>query len=90
MPTDREKEADRQRYVSVAVSFGDREALKRHGSGVVDLKCPECGAEGSRWGNPGEDLRFEGFEPVSKGGTSYILCACAKCGEHVTLPHRAA
>jgi hypothetical protein len=90
MATEIDKEEDRLRYVSVAVSFGDREALKRYGSGVMDLACPECGAEGRRWGNPGEDLRFEGFEPVTKGGMGFILCECAKCGEHVTLPHRPA
>lgn len=82
-------EEDRQRYVSVAVSFGDREALSRHGSGVATLTCPECGHQGERWGNPSEEHRFVGFEPVTAGGRGFILATCGKCGEDVTLPHAA-
>lgn len=85
-----EKERDRQRYVSVGVSFGDLEMLERHGSGVVELTCPACGARGRRLGNPGEDFRFEGFQPLSAGGLLYILCECDACGKSVTLPHRRA
>jgi hypothetical protein len=82
-------EEDRQRYVSVAVSFGDREALARHGSGVAKLTCPECGHAGERWGNPAEEHRFVGFTPVTAGGRGFILATCDKCVAEVTLPHAA-
>lgn len=85
-----EKEQERLRYVSVGVSFGDLEMLARHGSGAVELTCPACGARGRRLGNPGEDFRFEGFQPLTAGGLLYILCECEACGESVTLPHRRA
>jgi hypothetical protein len=88
--TDKDNKEDRQRYVSVAVSFGDLEMLQRHGSGVAELTCPECGARGKRLGNPGEDFRFEGFEPLTAGGLLYIQCECQACKASVTLPHRRA
>lgn len=81
-------ERDRRRYVSVAVSFGDVEGLRRLGSAAVELACPACGANGTRYGNPGEELRFEGFEPLSVGGLGLILARCLRCEERVTLPHR--
>ena len=80
-------EQERRRYASVAVSFGDREALKRHGSGVATLVCPECGAQGARYGNPDEEHRFAGFSPVTEGGKGFILCVCDSCKHQVTLPH---
>lgn len=83
-------EEDRLRYVSVAVSFGDRETLSRLGSGVAELVCPECSARGHRFGNPGEEVRFEGFLPLTAGGVSHILARCEGCGKEVTLPHRRA
>ena len=85
-----EKEQDedeRQRFVSVAVSFGDLKMLERLGSGVVELSCPECGAKGRRLGDTDEDFRFEGFEPLTKGGMKFILCECNACKARVTLPH---
>lgn len=83
-------EEDRRRYVSVAVSFGDTHGLLRLGSSTTDLACPACGAIGRRYGNPGEELRFEGFEPLSQGGLLFILARCARCSQRVTLPHRRA
>ena len=89
--TDRPLSAeDRRRYVSVAVSFGHVDDLTRLGSAACELSCPACGARGRRYGNPGEDLRFEGFEPFSAGGLLFILARCHGCGERVTLPHRPA
>lgn len=85
-----DKERERLRYVSVAASFGDLEMLARRGSGVVELTCPACGARGKRFGNPGEDFRFEGFQPLSAGGLLFILCECEGCRKSVTLPPRAA
>lgn len=87
---DDKKEDLRQRYVSVAVSFGDLKMLEKHGSGAVDVQCPECGAKGKRFGNPDEDFRFDGFSPLTKGGLSFILCECGACKKRVTLPHKAA
>lgn len=84
------KEQDRLRSVSVAVSFGDAEMLERHGSGVAGLVCPACGAKGKRYGNPGEEQRYEGFEPLTAGGLLSVLCQCLSCKERVTLPHRRA
>ena len=81
---------DRLAYTSRAVSFGDKEALRALGSGSVTLRCPQCDAVGERFGNPGQEMRFVGFEPLSRGGVRYILCRCAACGEEVTLPHRPA
>ncbi len=83
-----EKERDRQRYVSVGVSFGDVAMIERHGSGVSEVTCPACGARGRRLGNPGEDFRFEGFSPLSAGGVLFILAECDACKQSVTLPHR--
>jgi hypothetical protein len=85
-----DKEKERLRYVSVGVSFGDAQMLARHGSGAVDLTCPACGARGRRFGNPGEDQRYEGFVPLSAGGLFFVLCECQSCKEQVTLPHRRA
>lgn len=81
---------NRQRNVSIAVSFGDVEALQRHGSGRVGLVCPECEGKGERLGNPGEEMRFVGFEPLSSGGRGYVLARCLACQQEVLLPHGAA
>lgn len=83
-------EADRRRYVSVAVSFGHVDTLERLGSGALKLRCPSCAAEGVRYGNPGEDFRFEGFTPLTAGGLLFILVECDRCKARVTLPHRRA
>jgi predicted RNA-binding Zn-ribbon protein involved in translation (DUF1610 family) len=80
--------SDRRHFTSVAVSFGHREDLARFGGGVVDLVCPECGAKGTRFGNPGADMRFEGFEPVTRGGLTSIIVRCARCAKEVAVPHR--
>ena len=82
------KSNDRLHYVSAAVSFGNVDALQRHGSGAAELTCPACGATGTRYGNPGEDMRFLGFTPVTAGGIAGIVCTCHKCKAEVTLPHR--
>ena len=80
-------EADRRAAVSVAISFGDTEALKRLGSGVVALRCPECGAMGRRLGHPGEPFLLQGFAPKTQGGLKAILATCDACKKEVTLPH---
>lgn len=79
-----------QRSISIAVSFGDVEALERLGSGCTTLQCPECGQAGRRWGNPGAEMRFDGFEPLSSGGKGFVLARCLACRQEVLLPHRAA
>jgi hypothetical protein len=81
------EEDDRRSFVSVAVSFGDLKMLERLGSGVVEVTCPECGARGRRFGDVDDEFRFEGFEPLTKGGLKFILCECTACKKHVTLPH---
>ena len=81
-------EKDRLCQASVAASFGDTKSLERLGSASEKLVCPECKTSGTRHGNPGEDMRFDGFEPLSGGGIRFILCKCLKCGSKVTLPHR--
>lgn len=82
-----QSESDRRHFTSVAVSFGNREDLTRLGSGTQDLTCPSCGARGTRYGNPGGEMRFEGFEPVSRGGLLGIVAKCGACGDEVVLPH---
>lgn len=84
------EQRERLAFASVGASFGDVEMLQKHGSGAVDLTCPACGARGRRFGNPGEDFRFEGFQPVTAGGLLFIQCECEACKESVTLPHRKA
>jgi hypothetical protein len=83
-------ESDRRHYASVAVSFGHSEDLQRFGSGVAPITCPECGAVGRRFGNPGADMRFEGFDPVTRGGLTSIILRCDSCSKEVTAPHRRA
>lgn len=78
----------RKTSISVAISFGDEDALQRLGSGVAKLSCPACGAVGVRFGNPGEDLRFEGFTPLTAGGILAIFVRCDHCQARVSLPHR--
>ena len=82
-----DSEQDRQRYVSVAVAFGDLEALERHGSSAAELTCPECGAKGRRFGRRSDEWRLEGFEAKTRGGLGFILARCHGCDEEVTLPH---
>ena len=81
-------ERDRLCHASVAASFGDTDALERLGSASTKLTCPECGNTGERHGNPGEDMRFDGFTPLTAGGLGYILAKCHHCQAEVTLPHR--
>lgn len=83
-------EKNRLHSISIAVSFGDEEALQRLGSGCAPLQCPECNGVGKRYGNPGEEMRFEGFEPLSTGGKGHMLARCLRCKKEVLLPHRAA
>ena len=82
------KERDRLCHASVAASFGDTKALERLGSASVRLECPQCQAVGERHGNPGEDMRFDGFTPLTAGGMGFILAKCHQCQAEVTLPHR--
>ncbi len=81
-------EQSRRSFISVAVSFGDREALARLGAGAAEVTCPACGARGTRYGDKRSDFRFEGFTPLTAGGLTSILCRCAACEKEVTLPHR--
>jgi hypothetical protein len=83
-------EKNRQNNISIAISFSDENALRRLGSGCVLLQCPECGAQGKRYGNPREEMRFEGFEPLSSGGRGHLLARCLRCAQEVLLPHRSA
>ena len=80
------REEDRRAYLSVAVSFGDEEALRRLGAAVSSLTCPECGASGRQLGAPPQPSRLEGFTPLTKGGTRAILATCDACQARVTLP----
>lgn len=82
-----QNETDRRHFTSVAVSFGNRDDLARLGSGACDLTCPSCGARGTRYGNPGGDMRFEGFDPVTRGGLVGIVVKCDACADEVVLPH---
>ena len=83
-------EKNRQNSISIAVSFGDEDALRQLGSGCAILQCPECGEPGKRYGNPSEEMRFEGFEPLSSGGRGHLLARCLRCAQEVLLPHRPA
>ncbi len=80
------READRRAYLSVAVSFGDEEALKKWGARVESLTCPECGARGRILGGGDAGLVLEGFTAQTKGGTHAILATCDACQNSVTLP----
>lgn len=79
-------EQDRLKFISVAASFKDAEALKDLGSGVSDVVCPECGAKGKRYGHLHEPFELEGFVALSKGGLAGIVARCEACGEAVALP----
>ncbi|MCP4504338.1 MAG: hypothetical protein GY822_30860 [Deltaproteobacteria bacterium] len=77
--------ADRKSHVSVAMSFGNEDDLARLGVAVIDISCPECGANGKRIGGGNDPLELKGFQKKTHGGKKAVLAKCEKCEAQVSF-----